>query len=141
MASKAPSATAAGSLPPGTLLKHWTLGKPLGKGAFGFVYDAHAAGDPAARVALKVVTLVGQGASKLKKSSQSREAALLFKEYNLYSGACIWPLFPPFAFLLHRAAASCYGARAINRPVCCGFYCHACSALQEPHVPTPDFPA
>ena len=76
------------ALPPGTVLKHWVVGGVLGKGAFGTVYDAHSLGDPAApHVALKVVTLVGSGSSKLKKSSQSREAALLFKEYNLYSGA------------------------------------------------------
>ena len=70
----------------GTVLKHWVLGKRLGSGAFGDVYDARAISDPTVRVAIKVVLLRGAGASKLKKSSQSREAAMLNKEYNLYTG-------------------------------------------------------
>jgi hypothetical protein len=60
---------------------------PLGRGAFGYVYEARSAAEPGASFALKLAPLKGVGASKLKKSAQSREAALLFKEYNLYTGA------------------------------------------------------
>lgn len=73
-------------LPVGTRLKSWVLGRPIGRGAFGFVYEAKTAGD-SATYALKVALRVGKGASKLKKSTQSKEAALLFKEYTLYTGA------------------------------------------------------
>ena len=70
----------------GTRLKNWSVGRLLGRGAFGGVYEARADGDPTV-YALKVVPLKGVGASKLKKSmTQGKEAALLYKEYNLYSG-------------------------------------------------------
>lgn len=75
--------------PEGSKLKTWTLGKLLGRGAFGGVFEARADGDPIP-YALKVVTLKGVGASKLTKGmTQSREAALLYKEYNLYAGMSI----------------------------------------------------
>jgi len=73
------------TLAPGDRLKGWTIGGLLGRGAFGGVYAASAPDDPAA-YALKVALLKGVGASKLTKGmTQSREAALLYKEYNLYA--------------------------------------------------------
>lgn len=70
----------------GARLKGWTVGRLLGRGAFGGVYEARHDGDPST-YALKVVLQVGAGASKLTKGmKQSKEAALLYKEFNLYSG-------------------------------------------------------
>lgn len=82
--------SAPGAPAPGASLKQWTLGALLGRGAFGGVYEAVGAGEPAGSgpFAVKVVPLEPQSAaSRLGKGmKQSREAALLYKEYNLYSG-------------------------------------------------------
>lgn len=81
------AATPTAAPPPGTKLKGWTLGKLLGRGAFGGVYEATAEGDPTP-YAVKVVLYRGVGASKMGKGMiQSREAGLLYKEYNLYARA------------------------------------------------------
>jgi serine/threonine protein kinase len=73
-------------LPTNTELKQWKVGKLLGKGAFGHVYEVSAVGSASndGVFAMKIVPLLGSGANKMKKLAQSRDATLLYKEYNLY---------------------------------------------------------
>ena len=95
------------ALPAGTKLKSWVVRRLIGRGAFGFVYEAVSSQvESAEPVALKVALRYDTGASKSKKPTQSSEAALLFKEYNLYSGARMeiaWVGGSPYPHILGRA--------------------------------------
>lgn len=85
-AAAAPPTESQDALPVGTVVNgSWKLERVLGKGSFGFVYEARLVSHPEkGTFALKVVPVVGTGTNKLKKTNQSMQLALLYKEYCLY---------------------------------------------------------
>jgi hypothetical protein len=97
----ASSASASGELKPGTVLaangSNWRIGKKLGKGNYGFVYECTAAAGAGAGAgagassasssevhAIKVAAV--KGASKNKKpGATSQGAAMAYTEYLIYT--------------------------------------------------------
>lgn len=76
---------------PGTLLGGWTVGKVLGKGAFGYVQEATRKDLPGEVFAIKMCGLIGKGADKVPKTNNSKQAIMLSKEYTIYSTALRMP--------------------------------------------------
>ena len=83
------SASVLGSIAPGTKLGVLTIGPLLGRGEFGFVYEAKKDKDPET-YAVKICDCAPTTASK-SKIKLSQEALTVFREYTIYTSTLQHP--------------------------------------------------
>jgi hypothetical protein len=90
-------------VPSGTIFGPWKVGKPLGRGEFGFVQEVEpavpgslstfvpAGVHPSKAFAIKLCYAIGTGADKLAKTPASRQSVTVFREYTLYQSVFAHP--------------------------------------------------